>query len=73
MTPGIYHSTLSLVIDYLKFVIYSALIIIPFYALIHHLLNGNWLYFILEILLIPIAFFHGLLLIFNAIFQILIL
>ena len=52
----------SIVIDYLKFTVYCLLLIIPAYAIIKSAIDHNWLMMIIDILLIPVGFVHGLLL-----------
>lgn len=51
--------------DYLKFIFYCALLIIPVYAIVNSALNGNWLIMVIDILLVPVGFIHGVLLLFG--------
>ena len=48
--------------DYLKFALYCAMLMIPLYAIIVSVLKHNWIMVIIDALLIPVGFVHGLLL-----------
>ncbi len=48
--------------DYLKFAFYCSLLLVPIYAIIISAIKGDWLMMIIDILLIPVGFVHGLLL-----------
>ena len=51
--------------DYARFVFYSLLLIIPVYAIIKSAIAHDWIMMILDLLLIPIGFVHGLFLLFG--------
>jgi len=48
--------------DYSRFVFYCLLLIIPAYAITKSAIAHDWIMMILDLLLIPIGFVHGLLL-----------
>lgn len=48
--------------DYLKFAFYCAMLIVPLYAIIASILKHDWIMVIIDALLIPVGFIHGLLL-----------
>ena len=48
--------------DYLKFAFFCMLLIIPLYAIIRSAINNDWLMMVIDALLVPIGFIHGLLL-----------
>jgi hypothetical protein len=52
----------SIFFDYLKFILYCLLLIIPAYAIIRSAIDHNWLMMVIDILLIPVGFVHGVLL-----------
>jgi hypothetical protein len=52
----------SIFFDYLKFILYCLLLIIPVYAIIRSAIDHNWLMMVIDILLIPVGFVHGVLL-----------
>ena len=49
--------------DSLKFAIFCILLIVPIYAIVHSAINGNWIIMIIDALLVPVGFVHGVLLI----------
>ena len=46
--------------DYVRFLLYCLLLIIPAYAIIKSAIAHDWIMLILDLLLIPIGFVHGL-------------
>jgi len=54
-----------LFVDYIKFVIFSFLLLVPAYAIVKSVISNNWLMVIIDLLLVPVGFVHGLLLIFG--------
>ena len=50
------------VIDIFKFCGYVFLLLIPVYAIVSSIMDQFWLMVIVDILLIPVAFVHGLIL-----------
>lgn len=57
----------SLLSDYMKFIFYFLLLVIPVYAIVRSVIDQNWLMVIIDILLIPVGFIHGLLLLFGVV------
>jgi hypothetical protein len=51
--------------DYVRFVFYCVLLIIPAYAITKSAVEHNWIMMILDLLLIPIGFVHGLFMLFG--------
>ena len=56
---------LFLAVDYLKFMFFCTLLIIPLYAITNSVMNQNWVMVIIDALLVPVGFVHGLLLLFG--------
>ena len=46
--------------DYARFVFYCLLLIIPAYAIIKSAIAHDWIMIILDLLIIPVGFVHGL-------------
>lgn len=53
--------------DYFKFMFFCTLLIIPVYAIAESVINQNWIMVIIDVLLVPVAFVHGLLMLFGII------
>jgi len=53
--------------DYFKFVIYCLLLIVPLYAITVSMLKHDWIMVIIDALIVPVGFVHGLLLLFGCI------
>lgn len=51
--------------DYFKFAFYCMLLAVPLYAITISVINHNWLMVVVDALIVPIGFIHGLLLIFG--------
>ena len=58
-------SSQFLPLDYFKLVFYCLLLIVPIYAIVMSIINRDWLMVVIDILLVPVGFVHGLLLIFG--------
>ena len=54
-----------LFVDYIKFLIFSFMLLVPAYAIVKSVISNNWLMVIIDLLLVPVGFVHGLLLIFG--------
>lgn len=52
-------------VDYLKFMFFCTLLIVPLYAITDSVINHNWIMVIIDALLVPVGFVHGLLLLFG--------
>jgi hypothetical protein len=50
--------------DYLKFTVYCLLLAIPLYAITMSILKHDWVMVIIDALIVPVGFVHGLLLLF---------
>ncbi len=48
--------------DYSRFLLFIFLLIVPVYAMVKSFISHNWLMLIIDILLVPIGFVHGVLL-----------
>lgn len=48
-----------------KFIFFSILLIVPIYAITDSVINQNWIMVIIDALLVPVGFVHGLLLLFG--------
>ena len=53
------------VFEHFLFIFYCFLICVPAYAIVTSVINQNWLMVIIDIVLVPIGFVHGLLIIFG--------
>ena len=51
--------------DYFKFAIYCALLAVPLYAITKSILKHDWVMVIIDALIVPVGFVHGLLLLFG--------
>ena len=51
--------------DYFKFVFYCTLLIVPVYAIVRSAIKHDWLMMVIDALLVPVGFVHGILLIFG--------
>lgn len=51
--------------DYARFVFYCFLLIIPAYAITKSAIAHDWIMMILDLLLIPVGFVHGLIMLFG--------
>jgi len=62
------HSYKSLsVVDVVQFMFLSMLLIIPIYAIVDSVINRNWIMVIIDALLVPVGFIHGVLLLFGVV------
>lgn len=52
-------------VDYIKFMFFCTLLIVPLYAIADSVINRNWIMVIVDALLVPVGFVHGLLLLFG--------
>ncbi len=52
----------SLLQDYFKFAIYCMLLLIPLYAITISILKHDWMMAVIDALIVPVGFIHGLLL-----------
>jgi hypothetical protein len=48
--------------DYFKFAFYCILLIVPIYAIVKSAIKNDWLMVIIDALLVPVGFVHGVLL-----------
>ena len=55
------------VVDVVQFMFLSVLLIIPIYAIIDSVINRNWIMVIIDALLVPVGFIHGVLLLFGVV------
>jgi hypothetical protein len=51
--------------DYIKFVFYCMLLAVPLYAITMSVIKQDWIMVIIDALIVPVGFLHGLLLIFG--------
>ena len=51
--------------DYIKFAFYCMLLAVPLYAITISILNHDWVMVIIDALIVPVGFVHGLLLFFG--------
>ncbi len=51
--------------DYFKFVIYCLLLAVPLYAITISVLKHDWVMVVIDALIVPVGFVHGLLLLFG--------
>lgn len=58
-------STTKALKDYLKFVVYCVLLAVPLYAITVSILKHDWIMVIVDALIVPVGFVHGLLLLFG--------
>lgn len=58
-------STTRALKDYLKFVVYCVLLAVPLYAITVSILKHDWIMVIVDALIVPVGFVHGLLLLFG--------
>jgi hypothetical protein len=52
-------------LEHFLFVFYCFLLCVPAYAIVISVINQNWLMVIIDVLLVPIGFVHGLLILFG--------
>jgi len=55
----------SSLINYLKFAFFCILLIVPIYAIAVSAMKHDWIMMVIDALLVPVGFVHGLLLIFG--------
>jgi len=53
------------VADYIKFIFFCMLLIIPVYAIAKSAIKHDWIMMIIDALLVPVGFVHGVLLFFG--------
>jgi hypothetical protein len=51
--------------DYIKFAFYCMLLAVPLYAITISIMKNDWIMVIVDALIVPVGFVHGLLLIFG--------
>ena len=51
--------------DYFRFAIYCMLLAVPLYAITKSILKHDWVMVIIDALVVPVGFVHGLLLLFG--------
>lgn len=51
--------------DYLRFVVYCMLLAVPLYAITISVLKHDWIMVVIDALIVPVGFVHGLLLLFG--------
>ena len=56
---------LFFLVNFSKLAFFSILLIVPIYAITDSVINQNWIMAIIDILLVPVGFVHGLLLLFG--------
>ena len=59
------HAVSGPIKDYFKFAFYCMLLAVPLYAITVSVMKNDWIMVIVDALIIPIGFVHGLLLIFG--------
>ena len=59
------HSSLTMA-DHLAFVFYCFLLCIPAYAIVISAIKQNWLMVVIDVILVPVGFVHGIFLLFGA-------
>ncbi len=52
-------------IEYPKFVFYCMLLVVPLYAIAKSVMNHDWFMMAVDMLLLPVGFVHGILLLFG--------
>lgn len=55
------------VVDVVQFMFLSMLLIIPIYAIVDSVINRNWIMVIIDALLVPVGFIHGVLLLLGVV------
>ena len=55
------------VADVVQFMFLSMLLIIPIYAIVDSVINRNWIMVIIDALLVPVGFIHGVLLLLGVV------
>jgi len=58
-------STGSSLRDYFKFAIYCLLLAVPLYAITESILKRDWVMALIDALIVPVGFVHGLFLLFG--------
>ena len=53
--------------DYLKFVVFVVMLLVPLYAIAHSAVNHNWIMMVIDALFVPVGFVHGVLLLFGVV------
>ena len=51
--------------DYFRFAFYCTLLAVPLYAITVSIMRNNWIMVIIDALIVPVGFVHGLLLLFG--------
>ena len=51
--------------DYFRFAFYCTLLAVPLYAITVSIVNNDWIMVIIDALIVPVGFVHGLLLLFG--------
>jgi hypothetical protein len=51
--------------DYFKFAFYCMLLAVPLYAITMSVIDHNWVMVIIDALIVPVGFVHGILLLFG--------
>ncbi|RKZ70284.1 MAG: hypothetical protein DRQ44_01175 [Gammaproteobacteria bacterium] len=51
--------------DYFRFAFYCILLAVPLYAITISIIRSNWIMVIIDALIVPVGFVHGLLLLFG--------
>ena len=57
-------STAKALKDYFKFAVYCMLLAVPLYAITMSVMKHDWIMVIIDALIVPVGFVHGLLLLF---------
>lgn len=55
----------SILSEYPTFVFYCMLLIVPLYAITKSAINQNWFMMVVDILLLPVGFVHGIFMLFG--------
>ena len=58
-------SSYSILYEYPTFVFYCMLLIVPLYAIAKSAINQNWFMMVVDILLLPVGFVHGIFMLFG--------
>ena len=53
--------------NYMLLSVYLVLLLIPIYAIVKSAMNQNWIMMIIDVVLVPVGFVHGLLMLFGVV------
>jgi hypothetical protein len=55
----------TVLFDYFRFAFFCMLLLVPIYAIAKSAIKHDWIMMIIDALLVPVGFVHGLLMLFN--------